>query len=123
MGRSARFFLFQKMASPLPLSWVKGASSVGGPARQGKENVMSQTMRGLIIAAVVALGTLGGTGAVRACDPPCCEYKVVVYYETHYEPYTQTVTCYDECGRPYTKEVAVLQKVKVPVTKLVKVCY
>ena len=82
---------------------------------------MSQTVRGLIVAAVVALGTLGGSNAARACDPPYCEYKVVVYYETHYEPYTQTVVCYDECGRPYSKEVTSYQKVKVAVKKLVKV--
>ena len=57
------------------------------------------------------------------CDPPCCEYKTVVCYETHYEPCIQTVTCYDECGRPYTKEVTTYHKVRVAVQKVVKVCY
>ena len=83
---------------------------------------MSQTVRGLMAAAVLALGTLGGTNAVRACDPPCCEYKVVVCYETTCEPCTQIVTCYDECGRPYTKDVTVYHKVQVAVKKVVKVC-
>lgn len=85
---------------------------------------MSQIIRGLFVAAALALGTLGGAGAVRACDqPPCCDYKVVVTYETHYEPYTKTVVCYDECGHAYYKDVTAYHAVQVAVKKLVKVCY
>lgn len=84
---------------------------------------MSQTVRGFVVAMLLAVGTLAGTSAVKAHDAPCCEYKTVVCYETHYEPCTQTVTCYDECGRPYSKQVTTYHKVRAAVTKVVKVCY
>jgi|GEM_PF-2077408 hypothetical protein len=84
---------------------------------------MSKIVRAFVVAALLALGTLGGTSAVRACDGPCCEYKTVVCYETHLAPYTKTVVRYDDYGCPYKAEVTVYHKVRVAVPKLVKVCY
>ncbi len=77
---------------------------------------MKRIVAALVGAAVLALGTLGGTSAARACDPPCCydkpccEYKVVTCYETRCVPCTETVTCYDECGHSYCKDVTVYHK-------------
>ena len=88
---------------------------------------MKRMIIGLAAAAVLALGTLVGTGTARACDPPgcsdqpCCVYKVVTCYETRCVPCTQSVTCYDECGHAYCKDVTVYHKVRVAVTKVVKV--
>lgn len=94
---------------------------------------MTRTIAGLVGAAVLALGTMVGTGTARAgdapyCDyqpyceyKPCCEYKVVTCYETRCVPCTETVTCYDECGHPYCKDVTVYHKVQVAVKKIVKV--
>jgi hypothetical protein len=76
----------------------------------------------MLAAAVVGAGTLFSAPAV-ACDEPVCEYRTVCIYETRTVPYYCTVTLYDECDQPYEVRVLRYKQVKVPVTKLVKVCY
>jgi hypothetical protein len=88
-----------------------------------KENVMSKIIRGFVVAALLALGTLAGTSAVQAHDAPCCDYKTIVCYETRSVPCTETVTRYDECGHCYQAQVTVYHNVRVAVKKVVKVCY
>lgn len=93
---------------------------------------MAHTFRGLLIA-LIAVVVLGGAGAVQACDgtyqavgyeahTPCCYYKTVIVYETRLVPCTETMIRYDDCGCPYKAQVTVYHKVRVAVTKQVKVC-
>jgi len=50
-------------------------------------------------------------------------YRLITSYKTRCEPYNCTVIRYDHCGRAYRSTVVKYRTVRVPVTKLVKVCY
>ena len=115
------FLFFGRSAFVSRCPWCKGHGGRRPRNLKREIKIMTRTFAGLVGTAVLALGTMVGTGTARACDPPCCEYRVVTCYETRCVPCTETVTCYDECGRPYCKDVTVYHKVQVAVKKVVKV--
>jgi hypothetical protein len=86
---------------------------------------MIRSIRYLACAAVLAVAPLG---TARACDYPatcceCCEYVRVTFYVCTYETRTRCVTVTDECGCPRQVPVTCTVPVRVPVTRLVKVCH
>ncbi|MEZ6065134.1 MAG: hypothetical protein R3B90_05385 [Planctomycetaceae bacterium] len=54
---------------------------------------------------------------------PRCTYKTVIDFEFRTETYVDYITKYAPCGRPYTVKVLRTRTIKVPVERLVKVCY
>jgi len=54
---------------------------------------------------------------------PPCQYRTVIEYELRPVQYTECVTRYRPCGHPYTVHVTRTKWIRVPVERLVKVCY
>jgi hypothetical protein len=54
---------------------------------------------------------------------PTCTYKTVTDWEIRSVEYVDYVTQYTSCGHPYQVQVVRTKLVKVPVQRLVKVCY
>ena len=77
---------------------------------------------GLAAALLVGL-TFSSTASAGDCYVPRCVYKPVTTWEIVQKPCVEYVTRYTHCGKPYQVEVVTYHAVKVPVTKLVKVCY
>lgn len=84
-------------------------------------NLLKKIVCGTLIAG--AIGFVGTSSASADHCPPRCYYKTVVCYEYETQPVVDWVTKYDHCGRPYEVKVVDYVTVKVPVKKLVKVCY
>lgn len=82
------------------------------------------TLKTLAIAATLATG-LACTSTANAghCHAPQCYYKTVITWQVIEEPCYDYVTKYDHCGRPYQVRVVTYKTVRIPVEKLVKVCY
>jgi hypothetical protein len=82
-------------------------------------------IRGVVLSCVLALGVIGGFGAVtnsaQADHCPTYTYKWVVTYEARLQPYQACVTKYDHCGKPYHVYVTRYRVLQVPVKKLVRV--
>ena len=87
----------------------------------------------LLAAAIVTAGLIcfGNASAEAGCSrrvayrnfAPVCTYKTVIDYELQPVEYIAYETRYMPCGRPYTVQVVRTKWVKVPVERLVKVCY
>lgn len=84
-------------------------------------NLLKKVFCGTLIAG--AIGFVGTSTASAGHYPSHCYYKTVVSYEYQTQPVVDWVTKYDHCGRPYEVKVVSYITVKVPVKKLVKVCY
>ena len=81
-------------------------------------------LRSILAAAALATGlAFTTTASAGNCHKPRCYYKTVTTWKIVEEPYYETVLRYDHCGKPYTDTVLSYRTVKVPVEKLVKVCY
>jgi hypothetical protein len=85
-----------------------------------REN-MVRFIRNAACAAVFAVAPMG---AVQACDSPapCCHYERVTTYVCNYETRTRWVTVTDHYGCPHQVPQTYTVAVRVPVTRLVKVC-
>jgi hypothetical protein len=83
---------------------------------------MVLSIRRIACAAVFALAPLS---VANACDiySPCCEYIRVRTYVTTYETRTEWVVVEDECGCPRRVPQTYTVPIRVPVTRLVKVCH
>ena len=81
---------------------------------------LQSLVAGLVVTASLALTSTASAGS---CHAPRCHYKTVITWQYIEEPCYDYVTQYDHCGRPYQVEVVTYKTVKVPVEKLVKVCY
>ena len=82
---------------------------------------MVRLIRNVMCAAVLAVAPMT---AVQACDYPsdCCHYVKVTTYVCTYETRTRWVTVQDEYGCPHHVPQTYTVTVRVPVTRLVKVC-
>ncbi|MCA9056073.1 MAG: hypothetical protein KDA75_19710 [Planctomycetaceae bacterium] len=81
-------------------------------------------LRSILAAAALAAGLAVTTSAsAGGCHTPRCYYKTVITWKIVEEPCYDYVTRYDHCGKPYQDVVVTYKTVKVPVEKLVKVCY
>jgi hypothetical protein len=85
-------------------------------------NLLKKVACGTFIAAVIGVV---GTSSASATHyyPQSCHYKAIITYEYQTQPIVDWVTSYDHCGRPYEEKVVHYVTVKVPVRRLVKVCY
>jgi hypothetical protein len=83
---------------------------------------MVRSIRHMICAAVLGIAPLS---AAHACDTdaPCCEYVRVTTYVTTYETRTHWITVQDEDGCCHRVPQTCTVPVRVPVTRLVKVCH
>lgn len=98
------------------------------------------SLKNVLAAAIVSLGAAGFEATAHAghfpsppvvinhCDSPPiwtppCRYETVIDYEFRRIKYTECITRYTPCGRPYHVHVVRTKLVKVPVERLVKVCY
>ncbi len=98
------------------------------------------SLTSVLAAAIISLGAVGEENAVQAghfktpkvvinqfVSPPIwtppCRYETVIDYEFRTIQYTECITRYTPCGRPYHVHVVRTKVVKVPVERLVKVCY
>lgn len=98
------------------------------------------SFKSVLAAAAVALGLSGWENTAAAShlrspkvvinhfvSPPVwmppCRYETVIDYEFRTIQYTECITRYTPCGRPYHVHVVRTKVVKVPVERLVKVCY
>ena len=85
-------------------------------------NLLKKVLCGTLVAG--AIGFVGtSTASATHYPPPCCHYKTVITYEYETQPIVEWVTKYDHCGRAYEVKVVRYITVKVPVKRLVKVCY
>lgn len=103
------------------------------------------SLKTLLTAGIVAAGLLSfGNAAAKAGYParfvtdhyaapvadchadlyvPRCTYKTVIDYEFRTVEYVDYVTQYTSCGHPYQVQIVRTKVIKVPVERLVKVCY
>jgi hypothetical protein len=82
------------------------------------------SLKSLAFAAVIATGlAFNATANAGGCHTPRCYYKTVITWQIIEEPFYDYVTKYDHCGRAYQARILSYRTVKVPVEKLVKVCY
>jgi len=83
---------------------------------------MVRFIRNLTCAALFAVAPMG---AAQASDYPsdCCQYVKVTTYACTYETRTRWVTVQDEYGCPRQVPQNYTVAVRVPVTRLVKVCH
>lgn len=84
-------------------------------------NLLKKVVCGMLVAG--AIGFVGTSTASATHYPPSCYYKTVIVWEHQTQPVVDWVTKYDHCGKPYEVKVVRYVTVKVPVKKLVKVCY
>ncbi|MFV0446031.1 MAG: hypothetical protein ACK5Q5_20840 [Planctomycetaceae bacterium] len=81
-------------------------------------------LKSFALAAAVLIGlAVTSTASAGNCHAPRCYYKTVITWQVIEEPCYDYVTKYDHCGQPYRVKVVTYKTVKVPVEKLVKVCY
>jgi hypothetical protein len=82
---------------------------------------MVRFIRNLTCAVLFAVAPMG---AAQACDYPseCCQYVKVTTYVCTYETRIRLVTVEDEYGCPHQVPQTYTVPVRVPVTRLVKVC-
>jgi hypothetical protein len=64
----------------------------------------------------------GGTAEAGGYHAPCV-YKTVVSWKVVQEPCIDYVVKYHPCGTPYRVKVVTYKTVRIPVERLVKVCY
>ena len=85
-------------------------------------NLLKKAVCGMLVAGAI---TLVGTSSASAdhCTTPTCYYKTVIVWKLQTQPVVDWVTKYDHCGRPYEAKVVSYVTVKIPVKKVVKVCY
>lgn len=80
-------------------------------------------LKALLFAAVLGSTFLMvGNAEASSCHPPCV-YKTVVTWKTIQEPCVDYVVKYHPCGTPYRVKVVTYKTVRIPVERLVKVCY
>jgi hypothetical protein len=98
------------------------------------------SFKSVLAAAIVSLGVAGLENSAAASHlrgprvvinhfglppiwTPPCRYETVIDYEFRTIQYTECITRYTPCGRPYHVHVVRTKVVRVPVERLVKVCY
>ena len=83
------------------------------------------SLKSLVAGLTLTLGlAMTSTATAGSCHhAPRCYYKTIITWKLIEEPCYDYVTQYDHCGKPYQVEVVTYKTVKVPVEKLVKVCY
>ncbi len=81
-------------------------------------------LKSAALATLLAAGlSFANTASASDCYAPRCFYKTITTWEIVEKPYIDYVTKYDHCGQPYLVKVVSYETIRVPVTKLVKVCY
>ncbi|MEZ6066013.1 MAG: hypothetical protein R3B90_09960 [Planctomycetaceae bacterium] len=82
------------------------------------------SLRRLLAAAVVASGlAFTSTASAGGYHSAPCTYKTITTWEVVQQPVVDWVVKYKPCGTPYRVKVVSYKAVRVPVQKVVKVCY
>lgn len=84
-------------------------------------NLLKKVCCGTLVAGAIAF--VGAPTASASHCPPNCYYKTIITYEYETQPIVEWITKYDHCDRPYQVKVVNYVTVRVPVKRLVKVCY
>jgi hypothetical protein len=83
---------------------------------------LKSVFRGILVAGAIAF--VGASSASATHYPVhSCHYRTVITYVYEKQPVVEWVTLYDHCDQPYEVKVVRYVTVKVPVKRLVKVCY